>query len=288
MIVNRSTLKRLHKELNPRKYRTSPTAVIDVYQDDEDDGTYERVDTRYVLADVLVPRPSRVLHAGECSELRISPLPKDGKHDGHNGVRTTMNIIGSAGKGKSVLSMKLAAGYRMRFPDRHIVLISPTADAPDLEELDIHVISGSDESAYLHFVDKSTRLGVDDFEDHLVIFDDIESYADKVVKKGVHMLKDELLMNGRHCGISVYICGHTLLGGMETKVALNECDYLCYFLNGTELSKKERDAIDRICPGAVKKINNIIGSDGIPPQGLFIVHKKAPPFIMTYKDLYLL
>lgn len=288
MIVNSSTLKRLHKELNPRKYRTTPTAVIQIFVDEEDDGEWVYHDTRFVLPDPLIPSPKKVLHAGDNSELRPSPLPNDGVHDGHDGVRTSMNIIGAAGKGKSTLSMKFARVYREMFPDRKIVIISPTADMPFLEELDIFIIRGNDRKAHIHFVNKESRLSVEDFEDHLVIFDDIESYADKAVKKGVHMLKDEILMNGRHTGTSIIICGHTLLGGMETKTALSECDYLSYFINGTELSKKEKDAIDRVCPGAVKKIMNIIETEGVPPQGLFTIHKKAPSFVMTYKDLYLL
>lgn len=288
MIVNSSTLKQLGRDFNPRKYRISPTAVIKIFVDRDDDGLWEYHSSRYVLPDPLLSRPTKVIHGRSNTELRISPLPEDGMRDGNNGIRTTINIIGAAGKGKSTLSMKFARVYREMFPDRGIVVISPNADMPFLDELNIFVIDGTDEKAHLHFVATESRLGKKDFIDHLVIFDDIESYADKAVKKGVHGLKDELLMNGRHTGTSVIICGHVLLGGLETKTALNESDYLSYFMNGAELSKKEKDAIDRLCPGAVKKIMNIIETEGVPPQGLFTIRKSAPPFIMTYRDLYML
>jgi hypothetical protein len=63
---------------------------------------------------------------------------------------------------------------------------------------------------------------VEDLENSIVLFDDIDTIADKAVRKAVQSLRDDVLETGRHKGVQTISINHMLLAGHETKKALGE------------------------------------------------------------------
>lgn len=62
----------------------------------------------------------------------------------------------------------------------------------------------------------------EELENSIVIFDDIDSISDRVVKQCVYDLQTDLLTTGRHFNITVICTNHMIYNGLETKRTINE------------------------------------------------------------------
>lgn len=75
----------------------------------------------------------------------------------------------------------------------------------------------------------SEELGINDFEETCVIFDNIDSVKEKKLRDYLQNLLSKLLTMGRHSKTTVIYCSHQPYDGNRTKEILNECDTLTIF-----------------------------------------------------------
>ena len=136
----------------------------------------------------------------EGEQLEILPL------DGHEMIFCS----GPPNCGKSYWINEYVKKYKSIFKDRHVILFTRLDDDKSLKE-----------SMYLRITIHpdilADKFEIDDFENSLVIFDDIESSKYPKVTKYLYELMDDLCKNGRHHNISVIFANQECRMGTKTK-----------------------------------------------------------------------
>ena len=115
-----------------------------------------------------------------------------------------MYIAGTSGSGKSFFTSEYVKQYHKYYPDNVVFLIT----------------EGEDEPAFhgMNYIKKVNLEGIEDdpldyteFEDTLVIFDDIDAMRGKLGKY-INELRDKLLKNSRKKRVSVISTSHSFTG----------------------------------------------------------------------------
>ena len=142
-----------------------------------------------------------------------------------NKSRDVNYIFGQSGSGKSYWVMQYAKQYKKMYPRRSIYIFS-TLDS-DPEGLDkigkINRIKLDDEFINAEMVDTK------EFENSLVIFDDVDNVPEKKTKKIIWSYMNNFLQVGRHFNISLAITFHVSCNGNDTKMILNEATSISFF-----------------------------------------------------------
>lgn len=137
--------------------------------------------------------------------------------------RDILYITGASGSGKSFFTKKYLEQYHHTFPKRPIYMFSSLNDDKTLDSI-----------KYLKRVQLtpellSEDLGVQDFKDSLVIFDDTDCLQDKRMKLKINGILNVLLETGRHYNVSLIYTSHLATAGNDTKRILNECNSITIF-----------------------------------------------------------
>jgi hypothetical protein len=141
-----------------------------------------------------------------------------------NNERDCIYVAGMSGSGKSYYIKDFVLQYIRKYPSREIILFSfknedKTLDAiKKIRRIDIYDAEFSNEN-----------LETPDFEDSLVIFDDIDCIPDKKLKNKLLNLLQQILQIGRSYKVTVCFACHEVCNGHETKPVLNECHSLTVF-----------------------------------------------------------
>jgi hypothetical protein len=144
--------------------------------------------------------------------------------------RDTIYICGSAGSGKSYWTGEYCKEYAKRNKDHPIYLISEGSADPALDGLKNLQRVKVDESLL------DDPIEWQEFENCLVIFDDIDAYT-KGLKKYIYGLLDKLLKNARKKKVSVIMTSHSCTG-LELKAVLNESNVIVFFMKNYNRSLK--------------------------------------------------
>jgi GTPase SAR1 family protein len=136
--------------------------------------------------------------------------------------RDSIYITGPSGSGKSTFVSQFMEEYRKKYPDRPIWLFSSKPDDPALDVHHPDRVPLTD-----HMVDEPITL--DELEQSLVIFDDIDQIRDKAIQNAVWGLRDSILELGRSKGISICTVSHQITNYKATRICLNESDYVVMF-----------------------------------------------------------
>ena len=135
--------------------------------------------------------------------------------------RVTMYVCGSAGSGKSYFVAQYVAEYHKTFEDNLVYLVSENNEDPAFDKLD-----------YVNriIIDDMYENPIDwkEFENCLVIFDDIDSIKGKLGKT-IDDLRDKLLKNSRKFRVSVISTSHDACG-IKLKSVLNESKIIVFFM----------------------------------------------------------
>jgi len=160
--------------------------------------------------------PFASLKAKKDDVLQICPRGKE---------RDVVYITGSSGAGKSHFASRFILEYMAENPKNPVYLFSSISQDKCMDALAEkglkRVVLGED------FVNTSFILS--DFEDSLLIFDDIDVIVDKRLKTKLYQILNNLLMTGRHSKTSVIFTSHIATNGQETKILLAECTHLVCF-----------------------------------------------------------
>ena len=72
-------------------------------------------------------------------------------------------------------------------------------------------------------------IGVEEFQDSVVIFDDIDVISDKKIRDAVYNILNKVLEIGRHFKITALVTNHLPTNGKDTRRILNEAHQVIYF-----------------------------------------------------------
>lgn len=154
----------------------------------------------------------------------FQPLPKDkGRYSDY--------VVGKAGSGKSTFCSKKAYNYHLMFPNNAIYLFSRLEEDPAFDKMEKKgiikrvLINNS-------LIEEPIDI-VNELKDCLVIFDDVDTYADNNLMKAIDNIRDQVLQLGRHNNISICNISHNVnntgVGAKFTRIALNELHNLVFF-----------------------------------------------------------
>ena len=162
------------------------------------------------------------------SEGKIEVIPNPDSWTGHYAV------FGPSGVGKSTWIGNFLSNYKKEYPKNKIYVFSPLRDDPAFKHLKVEYVK-IDESIV------EDPLDVQEFENSVLVFDDIESIKEKVLRDAVQNFRDQVMETGRHFNEVSISVSHIILNGPSTKRMLNECDRVVLF------PKSNFNAISNLC-----------------------------------------
>jgi len=116
-------------------------------------------------------------------------------------------VLGKSGSGKSHFTGHLVD--RMN-PDKRFIVLSAVDEDAAYDPLGPIRLDIYDPDTY--------ELPIEEFNNSIVVFDDVENLADKAVNKAILRLRNMLLEKGRHHKIDVVSISHDALAGKDTKL----------------------------------------------------------------------
>jgi tRNA uridine 5-carbamoylmethylation protein Kti12 len=190
--------------------------------------------------------------------------------------REIIYITGPSGSGKSTFTSNYIKEYKKKFKNGDIFLYSALSED---EVLDKHGVKRIKLSAAL-ITDKLTSA---DFENALVIFDDIDVISDKKIREAVIATLNSVLEVGRHFKTYCIITNHLPTAGKDTRRVLNEAHEIVYFphsgsMKGINYLLKEYIGFDNKEIKAIKKLKT----------RWCCIFKNYPQLAMTERNLWLL
>lgn len=190
--------------------------------------------------------------------------------------REIIYICGPSGSGKSTFTSNYIKEYKKKFKGGDIYLYSALSED---EVLDKHGVKRIKLSPALI----SDKLTSADFEDALVIFDDIDVISDKKIREAVIATLNSVLEVGRHFKTYCIITNHLPTAGKDTRRVLNEAHEIVYFphsgsMKGINYLLKEYVGFDNHEIKAIKKLKS----------RWCCIFKNYPQLAMTERNLWLL
>jgi hypothetical protein len=135
--------------------------------------------------------------------------------------RDILYLTGPSGSGKSYSSRKYLEEYKKKYKKNEIYLFSALPEDPSIDPLKPNRIR-LDESLY------EDPISVQDFENSVVIFDDVDCISDKKIKEAIYAIMNKILEISRHFNTSCIVTNHLPTDGRSTRRILNET-HVCYY-----------------------------------------------------------
>ena len=139
--------------------------------------------------------------------------------------RQILYITGASGSGKSYYTYLYCEQYRKQNPKNPIYLISSINDDSSIDK--IKGLKRFDLNP--KFIE--TAIGVEDFRNSMVIFDDTDCITSKILRNKINGLLGLILETGRHFNTSCIYTSHVPSAGLDTKKILNESHSITLFPN---------------------------------------------------------
>lgn len=212
--------------VNNKKVKSPKFAVVDIIKD-------AKVDNRKIYGNYVEVDP-------EVGEFQVIPKKVNLKTK-TDMRRDILYMTGPSGSGKTTAAAKFAKEYHVMYPDNKICFISTINDNKDIIKLDPIFINIRDPYLIeqnwfgpdkLRLIDNPDAADIDQtsqFQDTLVIYDDLESISDKELAKSIRELQDQILNIGRHFRVSCVICKHLACEYNKTRQILLESDFITIF-----------------------------------------------------------
>lgn len=137
--------------------------------------------------------------------------------------RSILYVTGASGSGKSYYTYLYCEQYKKMYPKNPIYLISSVNDDSSIDKI----------KGLKRFIldDKflNTPIGVEDFKNSMVIFDDTDCLTNKLMRNKINGILGLILETGRHFNTSCIYTSHVANAGLDTKKILNESHSITLF-----------------------------------------------------------
>lgn len=140
--------------------------------------------------------------------------------------RNVYYISGSSGCGKSYQAKILASNYQKLYPDRDVYLVSKLKEDSTLDSMKKPLIRVE----YKEIVEEAPDIA--DLQPSMWLFDDFDTLEKKDLA-GVQNFIDSICIMGRHSVITPVIISHHLTNYKQTRLILNEQDWLMLYPQST-------------------------------------------------------
>jgi uridine kinase len=136
--------------------------------------------------------------------------------------RQIIYITGVSGSGKSTFTRKFVKEYKKTFKENKVYLFSCLTEDESLDEIKPLRFRLEEDLV-------TDPINVAELSSSLIIFDDIDTIANKKIKEAVYQLLNEILQIGRHHKISAIVTNHLPTNFNWTRIILNEAHVVVYF-----------------------------------------------------------
>jgi len=194
--------------------------------------------------------------------------------------RSILYITGSSGSGKSYYTKEYIKQYHTTFPKNAIYLFSALSEDTTLDSIKY--------MKRIKLNDKflNTQFTIEDFNNMLIIYDDIDTISNKYMKMKLNEIKEMILQTGRHTRTSFIYTSHIANKGNETKMILNESHSITIFPNtaGSRTVKYLLEGLFGLDKHQIKKIKQI----GTTKSRWITIVKSFPLIVLHQKGAYTL
>lgn len=124
----------------------------------------------------------------------------------------------------------------------------------------------------------------EDFEDCIIIFDDIDSIMDKKIAKAVKNLLQSILKTNRHTNTWLAVTNHMVTDYRDTRMFLSQCAEITLFPKAGGATNQLVSVMKNSCgldPATIERALNL-------PGRWITIHKSCPRFILYDSGIILL
>lgn len=189
---------------------------------------------------------------------------------------TQVYLAGPNGSGKTHTAAMYIMELLEMYPNIRIYVFSDLEEDPEIDNISERV-----HRIMIDYTLISEPLNPEDFANSVVLFDDIDSIADKKILQAVNTLKDSILKTSRHSNTYVLVTNHLITDRDKTRVSINECRELFLF----HKSGSNIERILKVYTGLSNKQIEILKQ--LPGRWLCF-HKNAPQYIVYEYGVMLL
>lgn len=198
---------------------------------------------------------------------KIIPLP-------NKKVVEKIYISAPSGAGKTTWVASWLKQFKKMFRGDEIYIISSIPYDKPLDDLDPIRIDINED-----LINEGMMDG-EDFEDSVIVFDDVDTIQNNYYRKYIEQLRDYLLEQGRHFNCRMLMTHHLLSNFKKTRVMLNESTACVLFpkVNGNNI-KRFLEFYFGFDKEQIDKIRNL-------PSRWVAIYKTYPFYIMYEKGVY--
>eukprot|EP01080_Neovahlkampfia_damariscottae_P008466 gene8466-288_t len=196
-----------------------------------------------------------------------------------------MYVAGPAGSGKSVMCGKIIAEYARNRPDKNIYVFSDVNEDEALDKYNPIRVLLNQEVA-------DNPITINDIPpSSLILFDDVDAIPDKKIKKSINTLQNVILRTGRHppnypnggiAEISCICTAHNLTNYSETRIILNESNFIVVFPRSTCKANLQY-VLTKYYNMSNEDVNKLCSI----PTRWAIVQRQFPSYVITQSGVYL-
>ena len=131
-------------------------------------------------------------------------------------------IAGVSGSGKSTYTGKYIEKFKKMFPNMELFVFSSVSEDKAFDKYNPIRIPIDEDLI-------NDPLMIQDFEDSLTVFDDVNTIKDKILRTSVLDIQAEIIEIGRHYNARCIITSHLISNFHSTRQILNECTSITFF-----------------------------------------------------------
>ena len=201
---------------------------------------------------------------------KLLPLPNFNKHE-------CLYITGASGSGKSYFSSNFIREYLKHYKneDNDFVLVSGVDEDEVLDKLEPNRISPEE------LVEKP--LEASEVTDNIILFDDVLSHPNRLVKMTAIGTINHLIEVGRHTRSKILVISHLINNGHESRKIINESTSLTFFPK-TSAKHNIRTYLERyegLPKVIIRKIMNL-------PTRAVTIYRGHPSYVLYDKGIFML
>lgn len=184
-------------------------------------------------------------------------------------------IAAPSGSGKSYYAGKWIKEFNKMFRDQEVYVFSPI---PEDKALDDNNIVRVDMDEHL----MNDPIQVEELEDSLVVFDDIENVKSKKMLYTLNGLRDDILQIGRHYRVRQLFIAHLISNYADTRRLLNESTFVCVFPRSGSGTYQIKKFLQNQCGLSNTEIKKFLSQD----SRWTTIYRSYPQFVISEKTCY--